>query len=300
MSDALVDPADLDATDDKAREALAGYRMVRIEGAADPGFDGVWSALRDEFAPRGEIERTAVAKQWLSWGERELDDGLAWRYHLLGAYDEHGKLAGARDCHTSVDAAAGLCVVYLAHTLVLPAHRRRGLAALLRAAPITLGRRALVDAAIAGADVLLAAEMEPFVAADDDTRIRLVSYGRAGFGVIPPEVLPYCQPDFRDLGSDQPPKPLPLLPVVRWLAHEGEGRLPRTHCAAFLQHLYAIFATHCSAGQLAELKQHALTALRDAPASVTLLPLPTSMDDGARLEPLSRARVLAHHLPHLR
>src|SRR5262249_21305267 len=153
------------------------------------------------------------------------------------------------------------------HTFVVPAHRRSGLGALLRAAPVTLGKRALADAdhTPAASDLVLAAEMEPVRSGALDTVTRLVVYGRAGFSVLPPRVLPYCQPDFRDLAAlraadpSVEARPLPLLAVVRWIGHEGATALPARLAAAFVRHLYAVFATHCDERDLARPRAHALS-----------------------------------------
>ncbi|MSP25957.1 MAG: hypothetical protein EXR75_12520 [Myxococcales bacterium] len=228
---------------------------------------------------------------------------LAWQYDLLVARDEHGGLAGVRDAHVTIDREKRECVVYLAHTLVLPAFRRGGLASLFRAAPITLARRAIARAGLdrGACDLLIAAEMEPGDPDDRATLVRLIAYGRAGFAVVPPSLLPYCQPDFRDLArTNAAARPLPLLAVVRWLGHAGQA-LPARLAESYARHLYAVFATHCRPAELARPLAHALECLRGAPRdSVPLLPLPTSLDDAAALTPLVRAEVLRHHLPELR
>jgi hypothetical protein len=291
----LVDPADLDPADAKAHAALGRYRLERV-AAPGPAFDEAWGALDAEFGPRGEIERRPSVLNMLAWSGRRLsalDDGreLLWDYHLLAARDEHGALAGARDCHVTVDGLAGECVVYLAHTLVLPAHRRAGLASLFRAAPVTIGRRAA-----RGGDVLLAAEMEPWDPQAEDTLVRLIAYGRAGFRVVPPAALPYCQPDFRDLDAlGAAARPIPLLSVVRWLGHDDDATLPARLCRAYQRHIYAIFAMHCRSADLEPAMRHALEALARAGDDIPLLPLPRSKDDEA-LRPLERPAVLAHHI----
>lgn len=303
MADVLPDARDLDPADTKAAAALTRYRLASVAAADRTRFEQAWGALFDEFAPRGEIERRTVVERWLAQSPRVLDGELRWRYSLLAAYDETGELAGARDCHTTVDRARGECVVYLAHTLVLPAHRRGGLGSLLRAAPVTLARRALADAAMVAnaasierADILLAAEMEPYDPAADDTLVRLVAYGRAGFRAVPPAVLPYCQPDFRDLDAlGEPPRLLPLLAVVRWVGHESASALPARLCKAYVRHLYAVFATHCRPADLHGPRQRAEQMLARAADEVPLLPLPAGPDDRAALATLLRDEVLRHH-----
>lgn len=283
----VLDAADV--ADPKGRAALSRYRLERASSA---DFEDAYAALEREFAPRGELERREVVADWLAHDHERIVDGLAHRYHLLAARDEHG-LAGVRDCHTVVDRQRRVCVVYLAHVWVAPAHRRQGLASLLRAAPITLAKQALNEG-----EILLAAEMEPAVSDARDTLVRLVAYGLAGFRAIEPEALPYCQPDFRhpDVIGDTP-HPLPLLAVVQRLDSMAHT-LPRALAEAYLRHLYAVFSTHCREEHLAPLRAHALAALAAWPNDeVPLLSLPRGPDDEAALAPLWREAVLPHHLP---
>jgi GNAT superfamily N-acetyltransferase len=299
MNAPLVDPADLLPGDDKARAALERYTLAAVRSSAEPAFEEAYAALDAEFAARGELERRAVVAGWLDGAERGLRamgpaGVLWWRYHLLVARDDAG-LAAVRDCHAVVDPSCGVGVVYLAHILVVPAHRGSGLGALLRAAPITLGKRALAEAGCArGAlDLVLAAEMEPVRQEAPKTVARLVAYGRAGFAVVPPSCLPYCQADFRDLAALRAQDasveacPLPLLAVVRWIGHDGATALPARLAAAFVRHLYAVFATHCDEHDLARPRERSLSALgRSGLDPVPLLRLPSGPDDDEALAPL--------------
>jgi hypothetical protein len=148
---------------------------------------------------------------------------------------------------------------------------------------------------------MLAAEMEPAVASDPASLIRLVAYGKAGFGAIDPAALPYCQPDFRDLAAGEAARPLPLLAVVRWVGHEGSPTLPKHLARAYLRHLHAVFATHVRPDLLAAEEARSLDALAaHPPGEVALLPLPKSLDDRAAIAPLSRDQVLTHFPVELR
>jgi len=285
----MIDPADVE--DDKGRAALSRYALERVTSVGAE-FEAAYGALETEFASRGELERREVIAGWPSPDEQRAVDGLEHRYHLLAARSPDGELAGARDCHTVVDRSQAICVVYLAHVWVAPEHRRQGLASLLRAAPITLGK------GTGAAEVLLAAEMEPAVRDASDTLVRLVAYGRGGFRVVTPAALPYCQPDFRDPAAIDEPHPLPLLAVVRRLGKD-EAFLPHRLASAYLRHLYAVFSTHCREEHLARPRAHALERLAAWQGDVPLLPLPASIDDEAALSPLWRDVVLPHHLPEL-
>src|SRR5262245_31817996 len=107
----LIDESDLGA---KGRQALGRFRLECVRDAAGPAFSEAYGALAAEFAPRGELERREVIAGWLRRAS----------YYLLVARDEDGRLAGVRDCHVVVGHARNAVVVYLAHVLVLPAHRR--------------------------------------------------------------------------------------------------------------------------------------------------------------------------------
>lgn len=278
-----------DVEDDKARGALERYRLEEVDDGAL--FDAAYGALDAEFGARGELERREVVEAWLSAPSPRA-------YHLLVARDRDGAVVAVRDCHVCVDPRANAVVVYLAHVLVLPEHRRGGLASLMRAAPLALGRRA--GSALREPDLLLAAEMEPAVPTEEPTLVRLVAYGKAGFSAIDPVCLPYCQPDFRDLDrlcAGEQARPLPLLPVVRWVGHEQARAIPARLAQAYVDDLYAVFATHCRARDLDVLREHALGVLAAAPDPVPLLALPRSKDDAARIGPLLRERVLSRHLP---
>lgn len=256
--------------------------------------DEAYRALDGWFGVRGELERRAVVEDWLRTPEGREVGGVRMRYHLLVARTVEGALAAVRDCHVTVDPSTGVCVVYLAHALVLPEHRRTGLARWLRELPVELAREDLVAWGVGASEVVLAVEQEPVARGAEDTVIRLVAYGRSGFQVVSPEVLPYCQPDFRDVAAlGVPARPLPLLAVARRVGHEGAPTLPAALAEAFVTHLYAVFSTHCREEDLRAPREHALGYLRRSGlAQVPLLPMPAAVDDVTALGPLSEESVL--------
>ena len=300
-----VEPIEIDAMDAPEGDVTARYGLGRVARSDSAEFTRAYDALDREFGSRGELERRSVLEGWIA-----RDAGGAWacptpalrtRYFLIEATTARGELAAVRDCHVVVDVERSVAVVYLAHVLVLPAHRRGGLSALMRAVAVTLGRRSLEELSsgpAAAPELLLAAEMEPASTDDPPSIVRLVAYGRAGFAVIDPRTLRYAQPDFRDpavIGAT--PRPLPLLAVVRRVGHEGARELPAGLAEAFVTHLYdGVFASHCRAEHLAPARARALETLRaSCPATVPLCDLPRDASDSAALGFISRDHVLPLH-----
>lgn len=262
-----------------------------------PVVDTAYAALAAWFGVRGELERREVIDSWLERPEGQRVGNVQMRYHLLVARGPDGALAAVRDCHTTVDRVSGICVMYLAHVFVDPTHRRTGLAQRLRDVPLELARRDLADWGISCRELLLAVEQEPVVPEKEDTVVRLVAYGRAGFKAVDPAVMPYFQPDFSALAAaGGPASPLPLLAVVRRVGHEHEAHLPIELAAAFVRHLYAIFSTHCRESDLAPLLAHTLNRLEASGLTAApLLALPHTLDDTPAMEPLLEANVLEHY-----
>lgn len=293
----LVELEDLAPGEDRGRAAAAleRYRLLSPTDARDPLLDQGYRFLHAYFGPRDEIERREVVDGWADSGARQLGQLLA-RYRMILALDADGSLAGARDCYAVLDPAARLCVVYLAHALVAPEHRRGGLAPLLRAAGATLGREHIAASGLdpAEVEIMLAVEQEPIDPEDTDSHVRLTAYGRAGFKAIDPAILPYCQPDFRDLATlGVPARPLPLLAVVRRLGHEQRDRLPRRLAEGFVRHLYAVFATHCRPADMEPPLRHALDTLTRWPEDeLPLTALPRTPSEAPSLTTLLRERAL--------
>ena len=261
-----------------------------------PVIDEAYALLATWFGVRGELERREVIDAWLAQPSGQAVGPILMRYHLLVARAPDGTLAAVRDCHTTVDSETGVCVVYLAHVLVDPRHRRTGLAHQLRDVPLELARRDIAAWGLPVASTILAVEQEPAALDKPETLVRLVAYGRAGFRAVDPSVMPYCQPDFSDVAtSGAAARPLPLLAVVRHVGHDSERSLPVELAEAFVRNLYAVFSTHCREGDLAPSRAHALgrlqaSGLREAP----LLDLPGTVDDAQAIEPLLEPNVYAH------
>lgn len=301
----------------KVKDAAGRYHLA--EPATLEEFRQGFGLLEETFGPTGEIETAEMLERWFLSGSLKAPGeqdraGIRAHYHMVLARDTDGHIAGVRDCFVTVDerptAPPGGCAhVLMSHSLVLPEHRRTGVAALLRHVPIALARlqleRARMGAGreqagdqqtgrLAGQDaqILLFAEMDQVVAADRITVIRLLAYGKAGFRVVPPAVLPFAQPDFRDevQHGDVEPCPLPFLCVVRQVGDDDATNIAPERLRDVVEHALAVHRCHARQDHLDVIRDHALHAL-DAQGTgpVPLLQLPSGPQEIARLAPLLRA-----------
>lgn len=292
----LLDPADIAPLDrPKAQDALARFRLERVESPESPAFDAAYDMLASYFLALGELEDRAALADFVRRGVIDFAPGLEGHYHLITAWDGDA-LAGVRDCYVDLDLEREQCVVALSHAYVAPAYRRGGLAALLRTAPLSLARATALRRFGRAVPTLVVAEMEAVDPEIPATVIRLVAYGRSGFSVLDPRRLPYSQPEFRAL-PDAPWTALPFLGVVR---ADDQSALPVELVAAFPRLFHACHRLYLPTGRVDPSEQHALRALRAAADPVPLLPLPTSVDDLDRLEPLLIGHVLPLYPPTLR
>lgn len=299
MTDLALQAAAAVAAHDRDKVgSRAGLSLALAEDLAT--FDLGYRVLHQQFGPTGEIERYETLRDWFQAGSLSAPGApiRSW-YHLVLARGPQGQLAGVRDCFVTVDPQARRAVVLLSHSFVLPAFRRGALAALLRGVPVVLARQALLRAGIEDGEVMLAAEMEMVTPADRDSVIRLVAYGRAGFRVIPPEALPYAQPDFRDLAAlGVSAEPLPFLCLVRQVGQEGLSTISKDRARAFVEHIQAVHRCHTNPDQLQDIRAHALDALaRDPRDPLPLITPPSSTDQVALLQPLLRSVVFPLYPP---
>jgi 4-aminobutyrate aminotransferase/(S)-3-amino-2-methylpropionate transaminase len=290
----IVDLADLSPTEDHAKAAAALDRYTLRLATTPEDFALGHGVIDGVFGPTGEIERVETLRAWFDAGSLSPADApIQARYHLVLCFDG-AELAGVRDCFVTVDAANRRAVVLLSHSYVFEAHRRSGLAALIRTVPATLARRALGPD---GGDVLLVAEMELLAPAQRISVVRMLAYGKAGFGVIPATVLPYSQPDFRDVGAlGIDPVPLPFVALVRQVGQEHLATVSVDRVAAVIHHLQAIHRCHCRPADLVPIREHALAALAaHGPDPVPLIR--PRRDDIPALYPLLQSVVLPLYPP---
>lgn len=278
-----LDPADIHPGErpEKVLGALDRYRLEGIQDEA--GFHRVYDRLWITFGgATGELESRETLLRWFRGHGALPGERLSASYHAVEVRDEGGALAGVRDCFVTLDPDTADAVVLLSHSLVEPAHRRSGVAALLRTVPVGLAR------ARGARRVTLVAEMEPVRPMDRDSVVRFVAYGRGGFRVLDPSLFPYAQPDFRDLDAlGVAPRPIPFLLVVRPVGRETAPHLPAEEVIALLDHLQVVHRSHCRPDDLAALRAFPVDRLRAAAVdAVPLLALPRGLHEVDRLGPL--------------
>ncbi len=274
----ILDPADLFAGDASGK-VLAAERHFRLTLVRDPeseDFDIAYSMMAGFFQPRGEVEDRGVLEQWLRADRHH--EGLIMRYALVLARDEQGAPAGVRDLMIAVDRGRRRCVSLLSHSFVTEPNRRSGLAAVLRTVPVTISRGYCRELGLdpAEVDTLIVAEMELLDPDNRDSLIRLLAYGRGGFGVIPSSALPYVQPDFGLLSRPgRLAAPIPMLAVVRWVGHEAEPTLPATLVESVITHFEGIHRWATDPDELHFWSRITLEALRnDRRDPIPLTPIP--------------------------
>lgn len=287
-------PDDLGGADHNARalSALRRFRVVDVRDAASPEreFERAYATLASEFAASGELE----PRHDLQWELYKRTDPPGWhvRYHLLNFYDGE-RLAGVRDTYVMVHPARRVCIVLLAHALVLPEWRRTGLGALIRAVPAALGREALARHRIPDGQLLIFLEMEPVDPRDERTVVRMLAYGRAGYRVLPPDQVPYAQPDFSDWRSaGGAPRPIPLVLLVRHVGHELLSSMPLPLVRAVYDAIDLLHMPATPEDTLArqDMLNAALARRKPGDDRVPLLPCDTPVPELFR--PLLRERVL--------
>ncbi len=280
---------------DKVRAALERFQLeeVRTEASFQLGYD----ALEVQFGPINEIERREVL--W-SWFEQKsltpVEQNIRAFYHMSLIW-EGQTLAAVRDDFGTVNRQTGAVVAFLSHSLVLPPYRRSGVAALIRALPAPHARLDAHALGVKPTEVSLLAEMEMFEAHRMETLVRLSSYGRAGFRVVPPWHVPYAQPDFRDIAAlGVEAQPVPMMILVRQVGEESRQTIEPRRARTLLDHLAAIHRVTVDHDQIDAMHRNVSYRLDPRCPPITLID-PTPKDaTTTSLEPLSRAG-LTHLYP---
>jgi 4-aminobutyrate aminotransferase/(S)-3-amino-2-methylpropionate transaminase len=280
---------------DKVRVALDRFQLeeVRNEASFQFGFE----ALDAQFAPINEIERREVLWEWFDKGSLTPPEQNIRAFYHMSLVWEGQTLAAVRDDFGTVNRATGHVVAFLSHSLVLPPFRRSGVAALIRALPAPHARFDAMQLGVKPTAVSLLAEMEMFEANRNETLVRLYSYGKAGFRVVPPWHLPYAQPDFRDLAAlGVEGQPVPMMILVRQVGEESSKTIEPLRARALLDHLAAIHRVTVDSPQIDAMHRNVSYRLNPRCAPITLID-PTPTDPAmTSLQLVSRAR-LTHLYP---
>lgn len=279
---------------EKVRAALARFQLQEVR--SDDAFALGYDTLDAVFGPPGEIERRGVLEAWLRGSLTKPDARIRVVYHMSLLW-EGSALAAVRDHFSVVDRATGHVVAFMSHSLVIPAFRRSGVAALVRALPAAHARLDALALGVTPTEVSLLSEMEMFEPHRSETLVRLYAYGRAGFRVVPPWHLPYAQPDFRDvtaLGIEALPVPMMLL--VRQVGEESRTTIDPRRARTLLDALAAVHAPTVDAPQIAAMHRNVSHRLDPRGGAITLIdPTPVAPAE-ASLAPLARAG-LTHLYP---
>lgn len=263
---------------DKVRAALERFQLeeVRTEASFQLGYD----ALEVQFGPINEIERREVLSAWFEKGSlTPVEQNIRAFYHMSLVW-EGQTLAAVRDDFGTVDRTTGHVVAFLSHSLVLPPYRRSGVAALIRALPAPHARLDAMALGVKPTAVMLLAEMEMFEAHRNETLVRLSSYGRAGFRVVPPWHVPYAQPDFRDLAALRvEAQPVPMMLLVRQVGEESSKTIEPRRARTLLDHLAAIHRVTVDHEQIEAMHRNVSYRLDPRCPPMTLIdPTPTGTD----------------------
>lgn len=271
----------------KATEAAGRITLREVRDPDSDAFHQGYDMLASYFLPLGELEERSVLAGFIREEPIVCREGTEGTYHFVTAW-EGDRLVGVRDCYSDIDHHTRVCLVSLAHAYVAPEHRRSGLAALLRALPITLARRTLARRVGEMWPALVVAEMEPAHPSDPETIVRLLAYGRSGFRVFDPQRMRYSQPEMREIPGAAYTG-LPLLAVARAV---GIDPVPPAVAELFPLLFHATHRMYLPAERVDPSEAHALAHLRSSEAPVPLLPLPTDTLTLHHLAPLVRSAVL--------
>jgi hypothetical protein len=218
--------------------------LVLIDRPDHPLLEPAVALLEAEFGAQGEVESLKELREFLKESPLKPVAADSYSAFVVAAVCQEGKLLGVRTACilSSISLAPGLCVVFLANLVVVPEARGGEVTTLLRDAPLEAARKHLralyLLGAWVGGQVVVVAELEPFIEGDSARVRRLKSYAKAGFMALE---LPYAQPA---LGKGQP---IPMLLVVK---AEGlvleEGKVPEVTVRGILALLAMDYETTTS------------------------------------------------------
>jgi|GEM_PF-97225 len=280
---------------EKVGAALARFELEEVR--TDEAFEFGYRALDAQFGPINEIERRDVLQEWFQNKSLTPAEQRVRAFYHMSLVWEGRTLAAVRDDFGVVDRQTGHLVAFLSHSLVLPAYRRSGVAALLRALPAVHARNDAVALGVEPTEVSLLAEMDMFEPQRHESLVRLYSYGKAGFRVVPPWHVPYAQPDFRDvltLGIEV--QPVPMMLLVRQVGEESRTTIEPRRARTLLDALAAIHHVTVDAEQIHAMHRNVSYRLDPKGGPIPLLDPAPIGQTSVSLEPLARAK-LTHLYP---
>jgi hypothetical protein len=260
MQPMLPQTSDLAPGDTRSASLDVGsFEYHSIRSTKDPWFEPAYQALWDEFGAKGEMERRETLD-----ARFKLVPSMIYEMVLVR---KDGEIAAVRD-HTIVP-SAGEVVVHLSHNLVMPKHRRTGLAGWMRAFPVVSARQLSP-----GDFVTLAGEMEYDDKKEPNRAIRLLAYEKAGFLKVDPSAVSYFQPDFRDpavIDASGGAKPLPFQLLVRRVGREDERTISGHEVRRIVQAIYRMYGAQFRPQDMAH-PSLSLTAYPASDEAVSLVP----------------------------
>jgi GNAT superfamily N-acetyltransferase len=243
----FIEPGDF-APGDRCKivDCWADCELHRIQSASDPLFDQAYALLWKQFSPACEMETRKVIEHRLRHREHpEVPDDTTTFYEMALVVSK-GEPVAVRD-HTVILPAdspnASAAIVHLSHNLVLPAWRRSGVAAWMRAFPAASAREICRNLGRSGR-VILTAEMEPMDPSVEARCVRLAAYEAAGFRKVDPVALTFWQPDFRSEEeiSATGIEPIPLHLVLRFCDSDDLTEVRGSQLIEIIDALYKMYS----------------------------------------------------------
>ncbi|MFZ9595521.1 MAG: hypothetical protein ACO3A2_05530 [Bdellovibrionia bacterium] len=228
----------------------SGIQVRSITSEHDPGFPLVYEKFWAEFGEKNELEDPSTLIRRFQWKPRETHADYSLHYEMIGVFKEDAFVA-ARDhsvilYHPKSNPKQSFALVHLSHALIAPQHRGQGLIGWIRAWPIQRAKKFIQEAGLSPeTQIILLAEMEPAREQDPFSLKRLRSYRRAGFLMVDPVTVSYCQPDFRSpaqIDRSGGPQFLPLRLILRWVGQESQREISGQTLKQWVSALYHMYA----------------------------------------------------------
>lgn len=287
----LLTPSDrlLDTLRPAQRALIDRMSFYTVEHADDPLFELAYQGLHEHFGAEGQIEARDVLARIVSAPIEH--DGVRVAHPLVVVLGEDGQLAAAAGRYVTYEPAAGLVAGLDGSGFVAEPFRRLGIASLSMPLLLDAGRHRLGATDDVRPPTLLDVGDLGMVRADDWVSVgRAVVWGKSGCAAIPPAVFPLTLVGMKNQEApDEVAPPVPILAVLR--STDGSATQPtfvdKASLHALARHLEAAHSWAVEGAGLEAETARLHAAIAAAPQDpVPLLPLPTSLDDTARLQAL--------------